>query len=80
LEKNSEYLLSLVALVALSTTALAALGQSGLDVYISVYVVSYFAASAVFAPRRRAFDFLGAGLFIVFCVVVALRVLEILAA
>lgn len=80
MEKNSGYLLSLATLVALGTTALAALGQSGLDVYVSVYVVSYFAVSAVFAPRRRAFDLLGAGLFAIFCVIVALRVLEILAA
>jgi len=78
LERNNLYLLTLSGLMALSTVSMAALGQQDLDVYVSLFVISYFATSAIFSPRRRTFDFLGAGLFVVFSIIVALRVIAIL--
>jgi hypothetical protein len=57
---------------------LAFLGESRLEVYVSLFTVSYFAASALFRPRRRTYDVVGASLFLVFCCVVALKVMDIL--
>lgn len=78
MEKNNLYLLSLAFLIVASTVSMAALSQTSIDAYLSLYIISYFASSAVFSPRRRTFDFLGAALFIIFCIIVALRVLSIL--
>jgi hypothetical protein len=78
LERQRLYLLSLAFLMLVPTPWLYAIGGITLDEYISVYVIAYFATSAVFRPRRRIFDFVGLGLFIIFCVIVAMRVLVIL--
>jgi hypothetical protein len=77
--KNSLYIISLATLVGISTVSLAAIGQTGLDVYVSVFVIIYFAMSAIFSPRRRVrFDFLGLALFCIFAIIVAFRVASIL--
>jgi hypothetical protein len=61
-----------------AVSALAALNESRLDVYVSVFTLIYFAATAVFRPRRRTRDFLALALLAAFTYVVAVRVLEIL--
>jgi len=78
MEKPNLYLLTLSFLIFTSVVAMSALGQSTLDVYISLFVISYFATSAIFSPRKITFDFLGLALFIVFAIIVALRVMSIL--
>ncbi len=78
MEKTNLYLLSLSFLIFASVVAMSALGQDSLGVYISLFVISYFATSAIFSPRRITFDFLGLALFVVFAIIVALRVIEIL--
>jgi hypothetical protein len=45
---------------------------------VSLFTVCYFAASALYQPRRRFFDLVGGALFLVFCVIVLQKVLEIL--
>lgn len=62
----------------LTVVWLAALGEARLEVYVSLFTVEYFACSALFRPRRRYFDFVGGVLFINFCIIVALKVWEIL--
>jgi hypothetical protein len=57
---------------------LAALGEARLEVYVSLFTVAYFACSALFRPRRRIPDVVGATLFLVFCIIVAMKVWEIL--
>jgi hypothetical protein len=57
---------------------LAELGEARLEVYVSLIAVAYFACSALFRPRRRLPDIVGASLFLVFCYIVALKVWEIL--
>ncbi|MEM0118139.1 MAG: hypothetical protein QXV32_06805 [Conexivisphaerales archaeon] len=78
MEKANLYLLTLSFLIVASVVSMASLGQNSLDVYVSLFVISYFATSAIFSPRRVTFDFLGLALFIIFAVIVALRVLAIL--
>lgn len=78
MEKHNLYLVSLAALMLGSTVSLAALNETRLDVYLSIFTISYFIASAIFNPRRRWKDFIGAALFLIFACIVALRVLEIL--
>ena len=62
----------------MAVSALAALNESRLDVYVSVFTLIYFAATAVFRPRRRTWDFLALALLAAFTYIVAVRVLEIL--
>jgi hypothetical protein len=80
MEKQKAYLLTLSSLLLLSTAAFAMLQTDTLDVYVSVFTISYFATSAVFSPRRRTLDLLGLSLFAIFAYIVALRVLAILSA
>jgi len=58
--------------------SLSALGEARLEVYVSLITVAYFACSALFRPRRRIPDLVGASLVIVFFYIVALKVWEIL--
>lgn len=53
------------------------IGGYTLDVRVSMLTICYFVASAIFRPRRLAFDFVGVALFIVFAYVAALRTLAI---
>lgn len=62
----------------MTVPSLAALGENRLDVYVSLFILEYFVCSALFRPRRRTRDLLAAGLFAVFSVIVALRILEVL--
>ena len=62
-----------------TVVSLAALGEPRLDVYISLFTVCYFAATALFQPRKRYFDFVGGSLFVIFCFIVIQKVLEIIA-
>lgn len=80
MENQKAYILALASLLMLSTAAFAMLQTETLDIYVSVFTISYFAVSSVFSPRRRTFDFLGLSLFVIFAYIVALRVLAILAA
>jgi hypothetical protein len=61
-----------------AVSAFAALNESRLDVYVSMFTLIYFASTAVFRPRRRTWDFLALALLAAFTYVVAVRVLEVL--
>ena len=78
LDKHKQYLVSIGSLMSLTVASLSALNENRLDVYVSLFAVAYFSCSALFKPRRRWFDVVGASLFMVFCYVVAVRVMEIL--
>lgn len=58
--------------------SLSALGEARLEVYYSLFTVVYFASSALFRPRRRWFDAPAVVLFLGFCYIVALKVIEII--
>lgn len=78
MDRQSLYLITLALLITIAVSALAALNESRLDVYVSVFTLIYFASTAVLRPRRRTFDFLALVLLAVFAYIVSLRVLEIL--
>ncbi|MBO3798449.1 MAG: hypothetical protein QW797_08820 [Thermoproteota archaeon] len=78
MDRHALYLATITILFTASASTLAALGENRLDVYFSVYTLEYFTLAALFRPRRRGRDFLGAALLIGFSYVVALRILEIL--
>jgi hypothetical protein len=79
LDKQKQYLIILCILLMSTVVSLAALGEPRLDVYISLFTVCYFAATALFQPRKRYFDFVGGSLFVIFCFIVIQKVLEIIA-
>ena len=58
--------------------SLSALGEARLEVYYSLFTVVYFASSALFRPRRRWYDVPGVVLFLGFCYIVAVKVIEII--
>ena len=61
-----------------STVGLSVIGDYTLDVYVSMFTICYFVTSTIFRPRRRTFDFVGLALFVIFAVIVALRIVAIL--
>jgi len=75
-------LVSLAIVYMLTTSALSALGESRLDLYISVYILEYFVITLLHSPlnprTQRVLNVFGYGLFAVFMIIVALKVLEIL--
>ncbi|MEM0203252.1 MAG: hypothetical protein QXO16_04635 [Archaeoglobaceae archaeon] len=64
-------------LMALTVAFLSA-GENKLEVYLSAFIVEYYATIAIFRPRRRFFDFLALALFIVFVAIVSAKVREVL--
>ena len=78
LDKQRLYVVVLCGLLMAVVVGLSALGEARLDVYVSLFTVCYFAAAALFQPRRRSLDFVGGALFTVFCVIVLQKVLEII--
>lgn len=79
MDKQKQYLIILCILLMSTVVSLAALGEPRLDVYISLFTVCYFAATALFQPRKRYFDFVGGSIFVIFCFIVIQKVLEIIA-
>ena len=57
---------------------LAALGVVRFEVFFSMFAVVHFAVSALFRPRRRWFDVSGVALFLGFCYIVVVRILDII--
>jgi hypothetical protein len=79
---NERYILSLTSAFALGTFALALFDVIQLDLYISVYIIEYFIITLLHSPLKpragRILDIIGYALFVVFVVIVALRVWDIL--
>ncbi|MBC7128090.1 MAG: hypothetical protein ABC595_03240 [Candidatus Methanosuratincola petrocarbonis] len=78
MDRNAAFNIALASMVTISVWALSSLGGSGLDVYISVFALIYFACLAVFRPARSIPDLPAAALFVSFAAIVALRVMSIL--
>ena len=78
MDRQKLYLETLGGVLTLTVVWLSALREARLEVYVSLITVGYFIASALFRPRRRWVDFVGAALFVVFCYIVAIKVLDIL--
>lgn len=78
MDKQKQYTSFLCFLLLLTVVSLTALGEQQIEVYLSLFTVSYFASTALFRPRRKTFDIVGAALFIDFCIIVAQKVLVII--
>lgn len=78
MDRHKQHLVALAGLMMVTVVGLSALREGRLEVYVSLFAVCYFAASALFRPRRRWLDFVGGALFAVFCYIVALKVIDIL--
>ena len=78
MDKSKRYLFFQAALSMLTVVALSALGEARVEVYFSLFTVIHFACSALFRPRRKWFDLPGAGMFLGFCYIVAMKVIEII--
>ena len=78
MDKQKQYITALCGLLLVTVVSLAALGELRIEVYVSLFTVCYFASTALFRPRKKGFDLVGSALFLVFCVIVFQKVMEIL--
>jgi hypothetical protein len=76
------YILSLTITYALTTFALSFYAASGLDLFVSIYIVEYFILTLLHSPfnvkTQKTTNLIGYSLFGIFIIIVALKVLEIL--
>ena len=83
LRAPDRYIMSLAVAYSFTTFALSFYSASGLDLYVSVYIVEYFILTLLHSPfnfkTQKTINIVGYGLFAVFIVIVALKVLQILA-
>jgi len=78
MDKHKVYIVSLASLLFSTVVVLAAFKEARLDLYVSLFTVSYFVSLAIFRPKRRAPDMVGVALFVVFSFIVAFKVAKIL--
>jgi len=78
MDRQKLYVETLGVVFSVMTIWLSAYNEQRLEVYVSLFAAGYFAITALFRPRKRLFDVVGAGLFLVFCYMVAMKVLDIL--
>jgi len=75
--------LSVAVTYSLTTFAISFYPASELDLYVSSYIVEFFILTVLHSPfnskTQRIVNFTGYGLFGVFAVIIALKVLQILA-
>ena len=80
---TERYILSVAVAFSFTTFVLSFFVASGLDLYVSLYIVEFFIITLLHSPlnvkTQRIVNFMGYGLFGVFVVIVVLKVLEILA-
>jgi hypothetical protein len=77
LDKQKKYIITLHILLSSIVVCLSSLREIRFEVYISLFTVAYFASTALFQPRKKRFDFVGAGLFLVFFFIVIQKIMEI---
>ena len=78
MDKQKKYITTLALLLLGTVVSLTALAEQRIDVYVNLFTVCYFASTALYQPRKRSFDYVGGILFLVFCVNVGIKIIEIL--
>lgn len=78
MNKNILFNIILGAMIVVTVAVFGALGEKGLDAYVSMFTLEYFVATAILRPRRRIKDLLAIALLTIFSIIVAYRVAEIL--
>ena len=76
MDNQNGYFASLSVLLLGSTVMLSALQENNLSVYLSVFLVSYFACSLKFEPKKRVFDYVGLALLVVWAFAVVLSIIN----
>lgn len=84
MDRHILFILLLTAFFLFTVAIFVTAGEQRLDVYISVFIIEYLALVEILRPRRKlvtplGLDPVGFGLFIIFCIIVARKVIEILA-
>jgi len=83
LKIGERYIFSLSITFALTTFTLSFYTASGLDLFVSIYIVEFFILTLVHSPfnqkAQRTINLIGYSLFGIFIIIVALKVLQILA-
>ena len=79
---SERYIISLTLAYMLTTVTFSMYGQSGLDLYVSLYILEYFILTLLHSPfnprAQKIIDITGYALFVVFMIIVAVKVFEIL--
>ena len=83
MDRHILFIIFLAAFLLFTVAIFAAAGERRLDVYISVFTIEYLALVEILRPKRKLFTFLrldavALGLFVIFCFIVARKVVEIL--
>jgi hypothetical protein len=78
MDRQKLYVETLGVVFSVMTIGLSVYNEQRLEVYLSLFAVVYFAITVLFRPKKRRFDVVGASLFLVFCYIVAMKVLDIL--
>lgn len=78
MDNRSLLLWTLTVMMLGTVISLAWLKEARIDVYISLFTVEYYAASALIRVRRRTVDLVGLTLLAAFARIVALRIMELL--
>jgi len=84
MDRHILFILLLAIFFLFTVVIFAAAKEQRLDVYISVFTIEYLAMVEILRPRRKylthlRIDPVALGLFLIFCFIVARKVLEILA-
>ena len=84
MDRHILFIILLAAFLLLTVVIFVAAGEVRLDVYMSVFTIEYLALVEILRPRRKLItplrlDPVGLGLFIIFCIIVTKKVVEILA-
>jgi len=83
MDRHILFIILLTAFLFFTVAIFAGGGEKRLDVYISVFTIEYLALVEILRPRRKLItplriDPVALGLFVVFCFIVARKVMEIL--
>jgi len=83
MDRHILFLVLLAVFLFFTVPIFAGAGEERLDVYISVFTIEYLALVGILRPRRKLLtrlrlDPVGLGLFIIFCFIVARKIIEIL--
>ena len=70
------YLIALSFTYLVTTIGLVAFNEQRIAVYMSLYIIGYFGITALFRSKKKYFDLVGIGLFIIFIYIVVMNVID----
>lgn len=76
MNKHTKFIFALTSSIVFFNVLLSFFNENLIEAYLVIYVVLYFFYREFFLPRRKYFDYLGLGLFIIFVYIVVIYVLK----